>query len=577
MAEPFTPIVERFPLQVETERDKFAPESTILQNLSAGFSNGLKETTLGLAKDLKIKQEAKKGIDIIPQAEWNESHPYWVDGIDWHDELSTNAAKNIRDYQSFQTELQTLSQRASGGYSISQFAGTFLGAMVDPINIIPIGLGAGLVGKSLAVGLGNALLDTAIYAPLAEYTEEVRGRDLTFEDHALNAAFAFGAGAGLHAFGTGASKFIRAMGTTKDGNTNIKIQESKKHDAQIVDQTEPVFDINAAHSNGQAFKIAGTTNTSSNFIRNTSIDSFDVPVYVDSRGIIFANSGEGRIKLQLVDNEINLNGNLKNIARLLPTVRSIAPDNNIKIVSDARTEVLTAENIDLRINEIVAETKVETKLGSDKLDRFRIDVDKTKYDLEIDEVTGEVTAGYFVRANGRRGKKLKANELEAVKQGFIKSSNNNAVSPVGNNVRPATETSTTIIDDQRSGTQSTKQNAQVVQQTLKDTGGDEQAVVNTIRGQNFIANATPEKAMSAFLSQPIMSERTLREAGFRIVKEKDGNRTLIPIKDFDASKLDEEARMVRDLVVRFQSKLDELSTKTKSKKELNTCLVQNGL
>ena len=69
-------------------------------------------------------------------------------------------------------DAEILSSRANGWGKAAQFGGTFVGAMIDPINIVPVGFGASLLGKSLAIGIGNALLDTAIYAPLAESTEE---------------------------------------------------------------------------------------------------------------------------------------------------------------------------------------------------------------------------------------------------------------------------------------------------------------------------------------------------------------------------------------------------------------------
>ena len=111
---------------------------------------------------------------------------------------------------------------------------------------------------------------------------------------------------------------------------------------------------------------------------------------------------------------------------------------------------------------------------------------------------------------------------------------------------------------------------------MNETDGDEQAAVNAVRGKNFVNNTTPEGAMTAFLSQPIVSERTMNEIGFRIVKDDAGNRTLIPIKDFDADNLDVEQIAFRNTVLTFQNRVNELRVKRDAKKNFHTCMIGNG-
>lgn len=577
-------IDERFGLQQErTLSEVYVPPSTVGENFGAGVGLGFKETSIGLIQDLTLKEKAKRGENRITQEDWNEQHPYYVEDVDWYDELTTDVAKNIRDYRAQVETAQMLSERASGWGKAAQFGGTFAGAMLDPINIVPVGFGASLVGKSLAIGIGNAILDTAIYAPLAESTEEIRGRDLTFKDHALNAGFAFGAGYGLSVLGTGFGKLARAMNTTKTGDTTL-IKETEIHDREIKDSTiappNTVIDINAAHSRGEATKVSGNASTSSNFIRNFNIDGIEGAIHVDARGIVYASNDAGRVKIEIgEDGALKLTGKIENVARILPTVRELSNRDTIKISSEGKVETLTPENIDTRINEIVTEQNINTKLGGEKIDRFRVLVGDERYDLEIDEVTGEVTAGYIVkqRANGqlRRSKKLTNNELEAVKTQFL-NEQHSFVGRVNSTARRVDEDAEAVNIDARSGKEKVKDNVNKVSKALNETGGNEQAAVNSIRGRNFINNATPEGAMAAFLSQPIISERTMGDVGFRIVKDDAGNRTIIQTKDFDVSKLDEEQTAFRNSVLAFQNKVKELQTTREAKKKFNTCMITNG-
>lgn len=578
-------IDERFGLQQErTSSDVYVPPSTASDNFGAGIGLGFKETTIGLVQDLTLKEKAKRGENRITQEDWNEQHPYYVEDVDWYEELTTDVAKNIRDYRAQVETAEILSNRASGWGKAAQFGGTFAGAMLDPINIVPVGFGASLLGKSLAIGVGNAILDTAIYAPLAESTEEIRGRDLTFKDHAINAGFAFGAGYGLSVLGTGFGKFARAMGTTKTGDIAL-IKETEVHDREIKDSNiappNTVIDINAAHSRGIATKVkGGTTSTSANFIRSFDIDGIEGAIHIDARGIVYASGDAGRVKLEIdEDGAIKLTGKIENVARILPTVRELSSKDTIKITSEGKTETLTPDNIDERINQIVTEQNANTQLGGDKIDRFRVLVGDERYDLEIDEVTGEVTAGYIVkqRANGqiRKGRKLTNDELEAVKTQFL-NEQHSFVGRVNSTARRVDEDAQAVNIDARSGKQKIKDNISKVTKALNETDGDEQVAVNSIRGKNFTNNATPEGAMAAFLSQPIVSERTMGEIGYRIVKDDAGNRTIVPIKDFNTSNLDVEQTAFRNSVIAFETKVKALQTKREAKKKFHTCMITNG-
>ena len=102
-----------------------------------GIKSGFDETTLGFAKDLKLKHPSRLGIHPITQNDWNEQHPQWDEDIEWYDGLTVDIARNVREYRAEQEQKAQLLNRTDGFGKALNFGGTFLGAMVDPINIIP--------------------------------------------------------------------------------------------------------------------------------------------------------------------------------------------------------------------------------------------------------------------------------------------------------------------------------------------------------------------------------------------------------------------------------------------------------
>lgn len=585
MAENDLIIDKRFGLGSATNNplDEYKPESTTYENLAIGFENGLKETTIGLLRDLKLKSDAKQGINLIAQEDWNEDNPYYVEDVDWYDELSYDVAKNIRDYRAHQNEMSNLASRAKGGYSIAQYVGGFAGAMVDPVNLIPFGFGLGgsLLAKSAKIGAYNALLETATFAPLSEYTEEIRGRDVGINDHLLNAGFAFGAGATFNVLGTTGMAVLRSLKHSATGNKKKQefiLDNDKKLPDNNIGPLNSSIDVNAAAARGTASKITGgKASTAANYIKNYNLNESG-KIYVDEKGLVHNEGGAGRTEIELVDGQLQISGDVKNIAKLLPALKEIVPEvDSIKIDSPSIKETISNENIDTRINELL-ETNPTSKIGTDAIDRFRIKIQDDQFDLEIDSTTGEIVAGYIVkrRKNGelRRSKKLTNDELETVKQRF-EEDNANFVERTNQQSRKVDETADVVVEDARSGKQKVNNNGRTITRVLRETDGDEDLAVDTIRGKTFEKAIEDGDIVDAVLSIPGFSERTIREAGFRIVRT-DGKRDLVEITDFNANNLEPEETSMRNLIFKIIEKRRVRKVTAEGKKTKDACMLLNG-
>ena len=76
MAEPYVYNDKVSLPKIRDERqDAFVPEARYRDLLWEGAKSGFDETTLGFAKDLKLKHQSRLGINLISQSDWNEQHP----------------------------------------------------------------------------------------------------------------------------------------------------------------------------------------------------------------------------------------------------------------------------------------------------------------------------------------------------------------------------------------------------------------------------------------------------------------------------------------------------------------------
>ena len=572
------------PKVVDERQDSYIPPARYRDLLWEGIKSGFDETTLGFANDLKLKHQSNLGINLITQNDWNEQHPQWDEDIEWYDGLTVDIARNVREYRAEKNQQAQLLNRTDGFGKAINFGGTFLGAMVDPINIIPIGFAGNTLAKAAKVGLTTMAIDASLYAPLAESTEEIRGRDIGIADHFQNAAFAFGAGGALSVLGSSVPKFVRYMTSTKnyDGRKSTLVENAQKDVKETLTQPNNTrIDINRLSAAGRAKQVSFKAKTSANFIGKLDSTARGVTVYVDERGLMYKSADDSRVRVDVTDDGIVVRGNKKLAVKLLPTLTSLAPEDNIRIIgNDGKVELLTPETAQQRITELLQQENItSTSFGADDVTKQRVEIGDKKYDLEFDEITGEVIAGYEVVLKGKkdpqwraRTKPLSQDELDALENAFEQDTIN-WQNTTNRNARSVNETAD-VVNDSRSGREKLNANADRVETKLNETA-DEEIAIDTIRGKAFNDAKARGDIVAMVLANPIISETTLREVGFRIVRQ-EGVRRLVPITDFDAKNLDEFTQALRNEILEIVEYGRQIELEKTGRKELSACMVNNG-
>ena len=567
----------------DERQDSYIPPARYRDLLWEGAKSGFDETTLGFAKDLKLKHQSRLGINLIEQSDWNEQHPQWDDTLEWYDGLTVDIARNVREYRAEQEQKLELLNRTDGWGKAINFGGAFLGAMVDPINIIPIGFAGNTLAKATKVGLTTMAIDASLYAPLAESTEEIRGRDVTINDHIQNAAFAFGAGGALSVLGN-LPQFIKYMRSTRN-HSNTKrdaLNNAQKDMKDTLNQPNNFrIDVNRLSAAGRAKPVSFKAKTSANFIGKLDSTARGVTVYVDERGLMYKNAGDNRVRLDITDDGIVVRGDKKVAVKLLPTITSIAPESNIRIIgNDGVAEVLTPETAQQRITELLQQENItSTSLGGDDVTKQRVEIGDKKYDLEFDEITGEVVAGYEVVLKGKkdpqwraRTKPLSQEDLDALVNAFEQDTINwqNTTNTTARGVNETAD----AVNDSRSGAEKLNANADRVETKLNETGNEDIAI-DTIKGKAFMDAKARGDIVAMVLANPIISETTLKEVGFRIVKQ-EGVRRLVPIKDFNPNELDEFATALRKEIQELVDYARTVEVEKTGRKDLSVCMLNNG-
>lgn len=184
-------------LSPATPQTLFPRDKGFIDGVVTGFKAGLKETTGSYANDITARDEAKRkfnsiGEGEIPEAVYNQPNfAFRDDDIEWEPYLTLEMLARAKEAKQYG---QAFADQPGFGKYISFFAG----AMVDPINLIPLP-GAGLVKganaitrvakSAAAIGAGNAVLEASI-SPLLIESYKLRGQEADFSDIARNVLFA---------------------------------------------------------------------------------------------------------------------------------------------------------------------------------------------------------------------------------------------------------------------------------------------------------------------------------------------------------------------------------------------------
>ena len=562
------------------------PKAGFFDNIGIGFESGIKETSLSLLQDLALSQKAKKSKgDNIAKEDWNETHPYWVEDVEWTDELSNDVARNIFEERGFESEVAAISARSTGAGTAGRFVGGFGGAIFDPINLIPVGFGVNAlktsnkVWNAMKIGAAtNLVLEGSIYTPLAFATQDVRGRNVTAENIAQNLVFATMIGGLLPGAPALARSFIHQIkkaGKMPVSKNTMDQMESIPDNTPKSQLVAELTTIGQGTPRSQKFSKFDTE-----YLPNIKMNTIVDTVTVDSRGVKQPLEYNGDDAVQIIpgNNVVTLSGNIKTITKILPTIKNnLEGIENIQIQKNGN--IIKAEDIDVAIKSLAKKHGVKPELDEALKVKVRTKLDDTEYDIEVDPKTDEVKAvfettmqkkgdptGAKQKVKGRKLKQEEANPIVTQILNNIKEKQKRAPTTVArdnspsNQIQNETGIDAENIEVKRFEENTRKDNTQTSHDKLVN---DEFAKISRL----------PDGRIKGMIASNAINEKTYTEAGYAIVTGDDGVKTLRSIGDATT----ESGKKTRTVIQKYIQKDREKIKQIEADKKVVRCLQTNGV
>lgn len=560
------------------------PKAGFFDNIGIGFESGIKETSLSLLQDLALSQKAKKSRgDNIAKEDWNETHPYWVEDVEWTDELSNDVARNIFEERGFESEVAAISARSTTSGTVGRFVGGFGGAIFDPINLVPLGYGITAskgIWNAVKIGAGtNLLLESAIYTPLAFATQDVRGRNVTAENIAQNLVFATAIGGLLPGAGMGIKRaFTRSLADSGKLPISQKISDDMDNIPDNTPSSQLVAElttIGQGTPRSQKFSKFDTE-----YLPNIKMNTIVDTVTVDSRGVKQPLEYKGDDAVQIIpgNNVVTLSGNIKTITKILPTIKNnLEGIENIQIQKNGN--IIKADDIDVAIKSLAKKHGVKPELDEALKVKVRTKLDDTEYDIEVDPKTDEIKAvfettmqkkgdptGAKQKVKGRKLKQEEANPIVTKILDNIKEKQKLAPTTVARENSPANQIQNeTGIDAENVEVKKFEEN------TRKD---NTQTSHDKLVNDEFAKiSRLPDGRIKGMIASNAINEKTYTEAGYAIVTGDDGVKTLRSIGDATT----EGGKKTRTLIQKYIQKDREKIKQIEADKKVVRCLQTNGV
>ena len=370
-----------------------ARDTSTWENFKTGFGVGIKQTTGSLVTDILAAKRAKReyeqtGESAIPEDEWNETNEFFVPGVEWEPHITIELAERMRD-------AYVANMKFAQTPGIAKWGGALAGGLVDPVNLIPLGVATpGKVLTSMArVGAANAMLEFGL-TPVLKAGYEARGEEFGADDVLMNMGIAFAAGGVLSGGASGLGLLVKRMRGT---NLNSYTTADRLIDESFKNQSELSIDANLSQViNGQVLKTSSYTPRSGgqDFIGNRRLDTVADDFFVDSYGTVFRNADE-TVRFGFNTNgNIVITGSQGLIAKLSNRIQQILPDQN-------KIEIVTGDEITRLTNkqDFVNWSKEAKRFYTGK-DNFSDDIDQVFFaensdgsiKIEIDPKTNKKTA-----------------------------------------------------------------------------------------------------------------------------------------------------------------------------------------
>lgn len=518
------------------------PEPGVFESIGAGISKAQEWTSLSYLEDLGILNRASKESvqDLINITDWNNTHPYFVEDVEWSSDLTLEMAKNIFSQRKSDLNYDNFVQR-DGSYSgmFARGLGMLGGAVWDPVNLIPIPagvyakatiLGSRLLGKMAVAGATNFGLETVV-SGVGYASQRARAQDFGINDFATNLGFAVAVGAAFPLLGRGITgardlyRGARAQRTNVDQSKSIvelAEEAAKKTDNEL--QTKIKF------STGQAPSSKLQT------IKTFDFNTMD-KVNIDTSGRII---DTGTVTVTRInDKVIEVSGNGTDIVKILPTLSTR--------VDGYETVVVKAGNQDFRIptkelqqqaEEFAKRSNIDPKLDEIEFGFEKANFQNKNYEIEFDPTTNQATGRVFeITPTGKRRKNpLPDDQAEAIINNHRA---NSQVEKTRLNEKLNTQTVT-----QQATNRAGRQTVDVTQtkQNYKKTNQIEASVAN--RSREFVDNfGSSENAMRAITAEQVLPQKQLFSAGYFL----DEQNNLI---DLTSTRLSDLTSAQRDKIAR---------------------------
>ena len=340
-----------------------------VDGIVTGFNAGIKETTGSYLLDIGAADAAKANFNAlgeseIPEAVYNNPNFALRDeDIEWEPYLDLEMLTRAREAKNIQREF-------ANQEGIGKYIAFFGGAMVDPINLIPIpgvvqaAKGASVIGRISKVaavqGAGNAVLEASI-TPLLLESYKLRGQEAGISEIARNVLLAGIAGGIL---GGG----IKGLGEIIDG------ARATRSDVKLDELDLPTDYFNLRNIEDRALVnaniIAKNTVTSDSFLRGLDLRRLRVGSarYVDQYGFVSSTQPELKHFKILRDDtgNITVSGNIATIIKGRQRIADKLADNEQVTIVKEDGEITFANKKDFLDN--MEELKKTTEISGNKND-----------------------------------------------------------------------------------------------------------------------------------------------------------------------------------------------------------------
>lgn len=177
------------------------PQVGFPQGAGVGFTEGLESTIPGLGyRHLRTLGGARISKEEFEQSVYAKSGLTWNNRMTWAEADAAYEAKIDKELY------DDVSRRMTTAGRVGEFVGGFAGAVLDPVNLLPLGtvnVARGFAYNVAKIGAVNAAIEATLYQPLEAYVTRREQQPYTASQYALNVAMAAGVGGLFGAIGRG--------------------------------------------------------------------------------------------------------------------------------------------------------------------------------------------------------------------------------------------------------------------------------------------------------------------------------------------------------------------------------------